>query len=1298
MKLKLLLFSLLFSCGILSAQDTIKTLLITESRMTGGDVSYIELTNMGTDPVNLKTFELGVHRPWSPAPLPWTPEADRNVMLPDHVLQPGESFVVASASDYVEEMYAYEVSQFEYSPHWWERSTQKEMWDIADMMLHRPEQPTGPNDSIHPNHWIMSDVWNGRECWWIKQYIYTPTDTVVAVIDQVGGVFDVDGHNSDAGAYDVAGVTGATANCILIRKFSVKEGNLVFDRGTDLTDSEWIPIPTLGGGSSRSVFWTTGNHGDFTLNETTITSSVLDIDWVNSEITVPWGIRRDDSIMYKINKTPGIAWGYDYAENHDDSAYVSIRTGDVLTLYACGNDREMVEFTLQVAPPTTGANIVIPKRHQANGDNWVDAWTDYIVTDGVPGMDTIKNVFYGERVDTLFKYLEKAPNADWEIVWVDDTPRADLKKGDILKVTAENGTVKEYYIKVFRYRKSLNAYLGSITWPDIPEYYKDVFGWVGDTIPNFARAVWDYSVQVPFDVDGIPALVPKLEDINAKVAVSRAKNLGGTVEDRTYKFTTTAEDDTTIYVYQVQLNKEKNPSDIQPWSGDPFISEFVFWDQWSNSMIEIANPGTVPLDLSDYMFVGNWGYDPAAIITWFGEATTSTWMNRFCKYIPGYKWVDSTTWKVTPAIAVQDLNVNPIVQPGDVFVMSGIWTEGQLWSNNAYRRWNWPGLLQADVVFYEVGQPNFGNPWNEPVGGDGVWFRHWSNSAMYMYKILNDSIKLGLKPALDPNDFELLESFSMGQDANWVIGGDFVDMITHVQRRPEIYYPNPVAKGSFGTTDVTTPPVKDGEWNLYDWPYYTDQGAGWPLAILLICQDLGKHFMNEVTIFKSTVASTVYIVSSGFSMDETIRGVVEGTTVDQFLDNIIKADADQTLTLKDGVAGTVLTGTDVLTDEDVLEVLAADSIYTSAYILDVTAEGLSDNAVLTSTEYTIGVTGATGTVSGMEYGTLLKDVVENVTLPAFARMFIIDVNDAAVPLLKLNFDTMYVDATVNDQIFFEVIAEDGLTKIVYQLVPTATASDAFVVSDVFTVHQDISLIELIPQGTTVQGFMANIIPVTGATMMLVDKNGMERTFGELYKDDRLIVTSEDGETEKVYYLSLLPAWVGETADYLAYVTSSVYTVDQKNLAISDATITDITTISYFLARLVPSTGATMMVVDGSGNQQSGDLDIGDQLKVTAGNGVNEAYYSITVLPVSLNDLGSASIQIYPNPSSGYVYISGLQPGNRIRIMNILGASVVDRVAYQSDELISLENQSGGVYFVVISDEDTIVGRYKLIIK
>ncbi len=178
----------------------------------------------------------------------------------------------------------------------------------------------------------------------------------------------------------------------------------------------------------------------------------------------------------------------------------------------------------------------------------------YMVSDNKSVMDTIqaanyRGITFASRVDTLFKYLEKAPAATWEIVWVDGNARTDLKTGDKLKVTAENGDVKEYFIKVDQYRPSHNAYLSSITWPDIPEDYKGIFGWLGDTIPNFVPTKFEYKVQVPIDVPGIPALVGKNENANGKLAVNRALSLEGAIPDRTVTINTTAEDDTTVLTY-----------------------------------------------------------------------------------------------------------------------------------------------------------------------------------------------------------------------------------------------------------------------------------------------------------------------------------------------------------------------------------------------------------------------------------------------------------------------------------------------------------------------------------------------------------------------------------------------------------------------------------------------------------------------------------------------------------------------------------------------------------------------------
>ena len=85
-----------------------------------------------------------------------------------------------------------------------------------------------------------------------------------------------------------------------------------------------------------------------------------------------------------------------------------------------------------MAAPPADANIVIPKR-MLNDEGWYDGGgVPFEVTDKNPVMDTVMEIPFATRVDTLFKYLEKAPNASWEIVWVDGNERVDLKNGDIV--------------------------------------------------------------------------------------------------------------------------------------------------------------------------------------------------------------------------------------------------------------------------------------------------------------------------------------------------------------------------------------------------------------------------------------------------------------------------------------------------------------------------------------------------------------------------------------------------------------------------------------------------------------------------------------------------------------------------------------------------------------------------------------------------------------------------------------------------------------------------------------------------
>lgn len=1093
----LFIFLLSYYFGAVFAQvpkDTIKTLIITEVRLDDAREAYIEITNVGTEPVNLKDFEVGVVGAWTAGY--GNVGDDFRLRLPDKVLNPGECFVIAAVYDFNPKMYPIAPDKYQ------RVMNKKEFWELADIQLHFPEDPNGdPRDSISPK-WRLLDLWNGRDCIFIRQF-FPDKDSVV--VDQVNGIFDPQsGTRPQAGPVDVAGVKNATNECTLIRKFSVKKGNLNFDqaRGTDISESEWIPIPhQLGHWEMwRKLFWTVKNHGDYHLTD--LTSNHFTIDWNNDTLTIPWGIRNDDDIMDYFNYTPGIAWHYTYNANHEDSAYSSARTGDKLTLYACGNTLETKTFVLKVLPPTDNDNIVIPKYAKNNRGFYRGVDLPFCsVTKNAPGMDTIYDIPYATRIDTLFKYLEKPPQASWEIVFVDGVQRPDLKLGDKLRVTAKNGQVKEYYIKPTKYLPSHDATLSCITWPDIPDDYRGLYGWMGDTIPGFDPGVSDYIIKVPYGINQVPTLYAKTNNINAKLVVNRAENLNDTVIRRTYRFIVTAEDDTTVQVYTVVLEKELLPENIQPWKAEPFFSEYVFQDQWANGFIEICNPGTVPLDLSYYMIVNGYYATPADAIQAASGSDLNSYRNRYRKYIPGRKWASHLPeWEASPAIALPDPNVNPIVQPKDVFVGGQINSTGQ-------SGYPWFASKACDVIL-----DNTRNPWGDTmVAGWASAFHEWGGAHTFLFKIVNDSVRNGLKPANDPNDFELIDVWGMGDNSWWNIGGRPVEQTSTFIRKPHIFFGNPEFKGSFGTNP------DDCEWIRRDRNYFIAKGYGWPQDILAIGLDLGKHYMYTYTGFMSTITSPVYYVSEGYSDNEWIKGVKEGTSVNDFLKKIVRYNEYEVLTVKNK-NGQILSGDDLLNDGDSLIVVNNEYNNITKYVIHVTPEGLSDNALLTSNVYTINVNGNNGTISGFDYNTTLRTILNNITIPQGATLYIVDNNNTPVPLKVLNFDTVYVDVKASHNIYFEVIAENKENKILYQLQPTPIA-ELFVLSDVFEVDQDKKIIKFIPEGTSINGLIKNIIVSPGADVKILDKLGNERTSGYLYEDDILRVYKDQNYVD--YKLDLI---------------------------------------------------------------------------------------------------------------------------------------------------------------------------------
>ena len=1326
MRLKFLLFVFLFWGSVSYAQDyiyndTIKYLVITEYRGDETNRCYLELTNMGDKPVQLNQFKIG-H--WGGGhTLDYvtgkrTGGALNARRIPvDKILEPGESYVFAHIKDYRPKKFkeGFMTGNVGVMKLWDEKTVQDNMWKAADFYVHITEDATADSIMDMKSTYFtlpFDEQWGGNG-FFLQQH-FANGDSMV--VDQVGAAFNgANGANGDRTnpltIFSVAGAENAIRTQYLIRRFSVKKGTLDFNnaRGVGLDDSEWIPIP-INGTAWRWAPWTVGNHGNYVLDQNTLESDVIEVDFANKKLTVPWGIRRGDDIMSYFKEKPGIGWNYLMGAATDSLSH-GAQTGDQLNIYVCGNVLSFATFDIVVKDPTASANRVVPASNEDPGGNWRDniknGFTNWPrVSQKATGLDSIwaqyGGIPYATRVDSLYKVLRKPANATWKIVYANGLEKPDLSNGDILRVTAQNGATKDYYIAVMPQVKSVNALLSAITWPDIPEFYKGLYGWIGDTIPNFGNSVFNYNVQVPLMAEGIPALVATKSDVNSTVKVSRAKSLSGTELDRTISFTVTAEDDTTINKYNVVLSKELDPENLQPYHADPFISEYTRNMYWvSNWMLEIVNPGNQPLDLSNYMIaMGN--NNPAALVA---NTHTTAWLNRYEKYIPGYKWANEADWAVnTPYLAQFDIAVNPIVMPGDVFV-AGL-AQGE---NDAYCTAGWtnPMQTQVDVQFGNSAPPTtkcrtYVNQWGEKINNGVTFLSKNYNNSIYLFKILNDSIKQGLKPATDINDFELIDVLGETTNTTWTIGTVSVGAVFSLQRKSHITKGNPLPSSALGETPETSE---------YNWITSNSLnsaaggGWGWPWRMLKQWDDYGKHYFVPSTAYMSTVASVVYKVSEGYSLKEQIRGITTGTKVSDFLANVIKKDENQSLKVTSVANGAELALDALLSLNDTLTVLSADSTNTTKYVLEVLAEGLSSNAVLTSTRYKVtvdvqpksasgGHTAGSGSVTGFEYGTAIRTIINNVTVPAGATMSVISTDGAYIPLKMLNFDSTYVSVTVNADTYLEVIAENGTTVIRYRLVPQSAGNDAFVTSDLFSVKQRDLLIEFVPRGTNVQSFLYYLVPSAGASMKVVDKKGFQRNDGEVADDDKLVVTSPDKTVTRVYHISKLATKYTPNTTYLAYILSRDYAVDQVIYTI--AGVSGDETVSSFLTKVTPAAGASVAVVDKNGSVKiNGDINGGDMVKVTSADGKIVVTYNFGPL-TSASWIQANQIELYPNPSNGKLNVTGVEKGQRIQVYDSLGAAIIDVNVESSHEILSIEKHPAGLYMIVVSDNNRLLGKYKAI--
>lgn len=1108
-----LCFLFLFLAGFLWAQqDSIKNVMITEWRGDTWNTAYYEISNMDDDTVDLSNvYVAAIPVPNNfitrEEPYGYTYTVASTNFPGDHgtrlwgKLAPGQSVVIKTMLDAadndgntqnlqrfleVNAIYSYEMEahrgDFDYPYH-----PELQMWGF---------------DSVSPNYHALTRLWKSyATCLW---YCMENGDSII--VDQV--LAQTNWPSSLP--VDVAGVDDATGTSVLVRKYKVKQGTQDWASacGVDYEDSEWIVIPFYQG---RLVYTTVGNHGDYHID---LQSTTVEISTADTTMLSPWGIYKGDSIIHEFEFGDGMAWYFiEDPLSVEDSAHVIVQTGDILNIFACGNELEHHSYKITVREPGDNEARVFPVRKRFVPDPETDPYgywsTLYYVTENQPGIDTIGNVPFAERVDTLFKYLEKAPDAGWEIVWVDGHARVDLMYGDILKVTAENGTTtKEFFIDVQDYAGSSNAQLGAITWPDYPGYIED---WMGDTIPTFSSSKLNYNLHLPYGTISVPALTAIPYDPNANIVVNRATSLRGSAAERTTTFTVTADDDSTVLVYAITFEVDKDPERTQYYMGEPFISEILGQENNNAFFLEIVNPRGVELDMSQYLFVttGTSLKNPALAVAdlppVIGTPIKTSWLNRYGKaYVPGYKFSgDTSIWAQVPLKLYFDAAVDPMVKPGDVFVMH----QSHLKENRLS-----PFIGEADVVISGA----YPNPWNEEHNWQDLLtqLRGKPTQVLYMFKILNDSIFDGTKELGDINDLLLIDEFGSPVDDGTYIGGSLLD--TKIQtafslrRRPYVYEGTPELGGGFGTSPEDT-----------DWDLTYSYSPGFSQAN--ISQFVGSHVMDVITIHMSTVASSIYLVDDGFEGDLVIQGDMTATNVEQFFGNLSKANPEQHLTVISGTSGAEKGLSDPVSTNDTLVVVSANMKCTTRYTL--LNQPLDDNAVLTPvntpSKLTIEIEGNQGVIRGIAYGDLLKNWLDSLDLPDLATWSVINQNGELVPLKFLNFDTVLVNTRIGDSIYIEVIAQNGATKITYKFEPAALSSDAFVISSAYGVDQEARIISGVLYGTSVPAFWKYVEPVKGAEAVVTDKAGFDRNIGTMGLDDKVKVVSQDGTRTVIYYINFL---------------------------------------------------------------------------------------------------------------------------------------------------------------------------------
>lgn len=1108
-------------------------LIISEVRPDNERTAYVELTNMGTETLDLSNFDL--HSVfWNSRLLSINDSAmsfNRANAAVDNtigkvnlsgMLAPGESYVISSV---------------------WESDNANgtgipnmntAVAELSDKVVNKNE-----NADLNTYGWIDAPQW---KCWGkdsISMYSLNPAreerlygDLSAGYIlhwhfEVEAGVWDstyIDQFNTyliDGMSYTdrqgfmlpIAGVPDAMATSIMIRKPGITKGNMNWtnSRGGDAITSEWLVLPK--NTARDKAFTTVGKHGTSTLDYSVKDASVIVLDKAAKTMSIPWEIVRGDSLINYFNIGDNMTWSYTRNESFEDSASYIARTGDKFAFYAVGSEVAMEEYTLNVRDSEEDLAVVFPVRrvnnietinYDENGvvidTTFTQEWPVgfvYGVTDTYD-QDSIINVGFGARTDTLLKYLESPAGSQLDFIFVDGKERVDLMFGDKLKVTSKDGNAsKEYVISVKDYVRNSNALLSTVTWPDVDlsVYYK----WTtGDTLPDFVSTKANYVVELSRNQKTIPAFQFKTENLRSHIQVTNATDIDGTEAQRTTSVDVIAEDDTTIQTYKFVFVRQG--AKVQPNVAEPFISEMIWNVATQGCAVEIFNPGTEEIDLSQYMYVAGktsdtWQMAVERVVADAGYTSGDGLKIYQTHYCPSKRWsADGTAalWAQTgtpenefvgKGFLKDDGVTDSWVEGGDVWVM-GVGTSGS-------NKWQKKIRAESDFIFRGTGETLFAwdstkilhreTPiWNDP--------RH----NMWLLKILNDSIIDGTMDVRDASQYELIDRFEVIGDT--IAGRLCKGKNWQMRRKPS------VRKGTMERTGGGLSTAESSEWILEK---TTDVGAD-------ITGYIGVHTMDPWTNFKSTVTSVKFDVTTGYEGDAlTITGDVSANTPATIATMLDKADDSQTFAFTR--AGAPVTGN--LADGDILAVTSGDQKSTTNYKLVDQPLGTS-TALSAKSGSSLAVAGTK--VTGVVVGTTIAALLEDLEVEASSSMNVLDATSGALqPLMMHDRDTNVYEVLVSTAVSIQVVAENGASAV-YTLDFGMASTDAVLFSSLMTVNQETKVIFGKPEGSTAEMLMRVVSANEGASIMIKDKAGFERAVGFVYEDDVIEVTAADGTTKVLY--------------------------------------------------------------------------------------------------------------------------------------------------------------------------------------